>query len=127
MKVLDWYIFRSITKMTFIVFFVFAALSGFIDFISQADDIGIGSYGVYEAVQYTLLKLPSSVFQLMPIVVLIGSLLGLGALSKNSEITIMMSSGLSLSRLSLSVAITGFKWYMDSGNFQGTVKIYGVG
>ena len=75
MKVIDWYIFKSITKMTFIVGFIFAALSGFIDFISQADDIGEGSYGVYEAVQYTLLKLPSSVFQLMPIVVLIGSLL----------------------------------------------------
>ena len=42
MKVIDWYIFRSITKMTFIVCFIFAALSGFIDFISQADDIGIG-------------------------------------------------------------------------------------
>ena len=108
MKVLDWYIFRSITKMTFIVLFVFVALSGFIDFVSQADDIGIGSYGVFEAVQYTFLKLPSSVFQLMPIVVLIGSLLGLGALSKNSEITIMMSSGFSLFRLSSSVAITGF-------------------
>ena len=51
MKVLDWYIFRSITKMTFIVLFVFVALSGFIDFVSQADDIGIGSYGVFEAVQ----------------------------------------------------------------------------
>ena len=27
----------------------------------------------------------------------------------------------------VSAAITGFKWYMNSGNFQGTVKIYGVG
>ncbi len=93
--------------MTLVVLFVFAALSGFIDFISQSDDIGIGEYGVYEAVQYTLLKLPSSVFQLIPIIVLIGSLIGLGNLSKNNEITVILSSGLSFLRLSLSTIIAG--------------------
>ena len=74
--------------MTLIVLFVCASLSGFVDFISQTDDIGIGKYGIYEAVQYTLLKLPSSVFQLIPIIVLIGSLISLGNLSKNNEITV---------------------------------------
>ena len=78
MKIIDWYIFKAISKMTLIVLFVFASLSGFVDFISQSDDIGIGEYGVYEAVQYTLLKLPSSVFQLIPIIVLIGSLISMG-------------------------------------------------
>ena len=57
MKLIDWYIFKAISKMTLVVLFVFAALSGFVDFISQSDDIGIGEYGVYEAIQYTLLKL----------------------------------------------------------------------
>ena len=107
MKLIDWYIFKSISKMTLIVLFVFAVLSGFIDFISQTDDIGVGEYGVYEAVQYTLLKLPSSVFQLIPIIVLIGSLIGLGNLSKNNEITVILSSGLSFLRLSLSTILSG--------------------
>ena len=91
MKIIDWYIFKAISKMTLIVLFVFASLSGFVDFISQSDDIGIGEYGVYEAVQYTLLKLPSSVFQLIPIIVLIGSLISLGNLSKNNETLIEVS------------------------------------
>ena len=107
MKLIDWYIFKAISKMTLVVLFVFAALSGFVDFISQTDDIGIGEYGVYEAVQYTLLKLPSSVFQLIPIIVLIGSLIGLGNLSKNNEITVILSSGFSFFRLSLSTLFAG--------------------
>ena len=107
MKLIDWYIFKAISKMTLVTLFVFAALSGFIDFISQSDDIGIGEYGVYEAVQFTLLKLPSSIFQLIPIIVLIGSLIGLGNLSKNNEITVILSSGFSFLRLSLSTLFAG--------------------
>jgi len=106
-KLIDWYIFKAISKMTLVTLFVFAALSGFIDFISQSDDIGIGEYGVYEAVQFTLLKLPSSIFQLIPIIVLIGSLIGLGNLSKNNEITVILSSGFSFLRLSLSTLFAG--------------------
>jgi len=107
LKLIDWYIFKAISKMILVVLFVFAALSGFVDFISQSDDIGIGKYGVYEAIQYTLLKLPSSIFQLVPIIVLIGSLIGLGNLSKNNEITVILSSGFSFFRLSLSTLFAG--------------------
>ncbi|MCK5903883.1 MAG: LptF/LptG family permease, partial [Gammaproteobacteria bacterium] len=107
MKLFDWYIFRAILEMTLIVLFVFVALSGFVDFIGQIDDIGTGDYGVNQAIQYTLLKLPSSIFQLMPIIILIGSLLGLGLLSKNRELIVLLSSGLSLQRLGISVFSSG--------------------
>ena len=69
MKLFDWYVFKAILEMTLIVLFVFVALSGFVDFVGQINDIGIGDYGVNQAIQYTLLKLPSSIFQLMPIAV----------------------------------------------------------
>ena len=82
-----------IFQTTWIVLFIFIALSGFIDFISQTDDIGIGTYGVKEAIQYTLLKLPSSVFKFLSIIVLIGSLLGLGILSKNNELLVLLLVG----------------------------------
>ena len=107
LKLFDWYIFRAILEMTLIVLFVFVALSGFVDFIGQIDDIGTGDYGVNQAIQYTLLKLPSSIFQLMPIIILMGSLLGLGLLSKNRELIVLLSSGLSLQRLGISVFASG--------------------
>ena len=93
--------------MTLVVLLVFVALLGFIDFVGQINDIGIGDYGVNQAIQYTLLKLPSSIFQLMPIIILIGSLLGLGLLSKNSELIVLLSSGVSIQRLGMSVFSSG--------------------
>jgi len=107
LKLFDWYVFKAILEMTLIVLFVFLALSGFVDFVGQINDIGIGDYGVNQAIQYTLLKLPSSIFQLMPIIILIGSLLGLGLMSKNSELIVLLSSGVSLQRLGISVFFSG--------------------
>ena len=105
MNTIDTYLFRSIFKATLIVGFVFASLSLFVDFVSQSDDIGVGSYGIYEAMQYTLMKLPSSLMKFIPIIVLIGSLVALGNMGKNSELIIIISSGFSFFRLSLSVFI----------------------
>ena len=107
MNIVDVYLFRAIFKATMIVGFVFASLSLFVDFVSQSDDIGLGSYGVYEAVQYSFMKLPSSLMKFIPIIVLIGSLIALGNLGKNSELIILMSSGFSFFRLSLSVFFSG--------------------
>ena len=107
MSIIDLYIFRAIFKTTLIVGFVFASLSLFVDFVSQSDDIGLGSYGVYEAIQYSLMKLPSSLMKFIPIIVLIGSLVALGNLGKNSELIVLMSSGFSFFRLSLSVFFSG--------------------
>jgi len=89
------------------VLFIFLALLGFIEFIAQADDVGVGTYGLNQAIQYSLLKLPSSIFQLMPIIVLIGSLLALGNMSKNSELLVLLTSGFSLQRMSISVFFSG--------------------
>ena len=115
MSIIDLYIFRAIFKATLIVGFVFASLSLFVDFVSQSDDIGLGSYGVYEAIQYSLIKLPSSLMKFIPIIVLIGSLVALGNLGKNSELIVLMSSGFSFLRLSLSVFFSGILLAMIFG------------
>ena len=107
MNIADVYLFRAILKATIVVGFVFASLSLFVDFVSQSDDIGVGSYGVYEAIQYSLMKLPSSLMRFIPIIVLIGALVALGNLGKNSELIVLMSSGFSFFRLSLSVFFSG--------------------
>ncbi|MAJ30538.1 MAG: LPS export ABC transporter permease LptG [Gammaproteobacteria bacterium] len=107
MNIIDLYLFKSIFRATLVVGFVFASLSLFVDFVSQSDDIGIGSYGAFEAMQYSLMKLPSSLIRFIPIIVLIGSLVALGNLGKNSELIVLMSSGFSFFRLSLSVLFSG--------------------
>ena len=107
MKLFDLYIFKNILQSALVVLLIFLALLGFLEFIAQADDVGVGTYGVSQAIQYSLLKLPSSIFQLMPIIVLIGSLLALGNMSKNSELLVLLTSGFSLQRMSISVFFSG--------------------
>ena len=107
MKLFDLYIFKNILQSVLVVLFIFLALLGIIEFIAQADDVGVGTYGLNQAIQYSLLKLPSSIFQLMPIIVLIGSLLALGNMSKNSELLVLLTSGFSLQRMSISVFFSG--------------------
>ncbi len=107
MKLFDLYIFKNILQSVLVVLFIFLALLGFIEFIAQADDIGIGSYGLNQAIQYSLLKLPSAIFQLMPIIILIGSLLALGDMSKNSELLVLLTSGVSFQRMGISVFFSG--------------------
>src|SRR5262249_16002857 len=65
----------------------------------QQDDIGIGRYTVWSALWYTLLNLPQQAYELLPITVLIGSLLGLGSLARGSELTVVRSTGISVVRL----------------------------
>ena len=107
MKLFDLYIFKNILQSVLVVLFIFLALLGFIEFIAQADDIGIGNYGLNQAIQYSLLKLPSAIFQLMPIIILIGSLLALGDMSKNSELLVLLTSGVSLQRMCVSIFFSG--------------------
>jgi len=107
MKLFDLYILKNILQSVLVVLFIFLALLGFLEFIAQADDIGIGSYGLNQAIQYSLLKLPSAIFQLMPIIILIGSLLALGDMSKNSELLVLLTSGVSFQRMGISVFFSG--------------------
>ena len=104
--ILSQYIMRSIFASTALVLVVLLALAGLFEFIAELDDTQ-GSYGTAQAIMYTLLRLPNLAFEMLPVAVLIGSLLGLGAMAGNSEIIVMRSAGLSVAELSGMVALSG--------------------
>ena len=56
MRIINNYLFRSIVGMTAIVLLVLVALAGFIEFISQLEEIGVGDYDMILALQYVFLK-----------------------------------------------------------------------
>ena len=107
MRIVNNYLFSSILSMTGIVLLVLLALGGFIEFLSQMDEIGQGDYDMVAALQYVLLKLPRLGFGLLPVSMLLGALLGLGALASNSELIILRAAGVSLWRMAASVITTG--------------------
>ena len=104
--ILSQYMMRTIFASTALVLVVLLALAGLFEFIAELDDTN-GNYQIPQVIMYTLLRLPNLAFEMLPVAVLIGSLLGLGALAGNSEIIVMRSAGLSVRELAVMVGLSG--------------------
>ncbi|MCD8515094.1 MAG: LPS export ABC transporter permease LptG [Burkholderiaceae bacterium] len=79
----------------------FLGLFAFFDLLDELSSIGRRSpvdpslvYGMPQALLYVVLLLPSRLYELLPIAVLIGSVYGLVRLAQSSEFTILRTSGL---------------------------------
>ncbi len=105
--ILDRYIGRSILTTSMLVLLTLVALAGIFGFISELDDVGKGNYSLTNAAQYIFLTLPSKAYLLFAPAVLLGSLLGLGAMASNSELTVMRAAGISNGRIIRAVLMTG--------------------
>ena len=87
------------------VFFSILAVLGIIlglallfAFIDELGDVQ-GKYGLGEALSYVMLTAPRRAYEMLPMAALIGSLIGLGSLASNSELTIMRAAGVSIGRI----------------------------
>ncbi len=107
MNLLDRYVIRAVLGGVFVVLGVLLTLGALFLFANQQDDIGLGSYTALDAFWFVLLNIPQQVYEMMPIAVLIGALLGLGTLSRGSELTVMRAAGISVWRISSAVAAAG--------------------
>ena len=103
----DRYLARALLGYGALVLAVLVALVSLFTFIGQQDDIGTGSYDLRGAFAYTLLSIPQQVFEMLPIAALIGAILGLGALARDSELTVLRAAGLSPLRLGGAAAMAG--------------------
>lgn len=97
------YIQRNILLGTLGALLLLVSLSLFFLFVRELDHIGEGGYGLAQALQYVLLSLPGELVEFIPLAVLLGGILSLGAMAANSEIIAMQASGMSLGRLLASV------------------------
>jgi lipopolysaccharide export system permease protein len=98
-NILDRYIVRTILGSVLMVAAVLLVLGALIILIGEQDEIGSGGYTAIGALWFTLLNLPSFAFDLLPIAALIGALIGLGSLARNSEITVIRATGISIAHL----------------------------
>src|SRR5262249_38698508 len=105
--VLDRYIVRTILGAVALVMAVVLVLGALFVFIDQQRDVGTGNYTEVGAFWYTLLNLPQLAYELLPIVALIGSLLGLGSLARGSELTVVRATGVSVARLASMALLAG--------------------
>jgi lipopolysaccharide export system permease protein len=106
MSLLDRYIFRSVIFGTLITSAVLMTIFIVLFFFAELKFVH-GNYTVYKAAEFSLLTNTRVMRDLFPMLALIGSLLGLGLLANNNELTVMRAAGVSIGRITWSVMKVG--------------------
>jgi lipopolysaccharide export system permease protein len=96
---LDRYIARTVLGAIALVMAVLLVLGALFNFIDEQGSIGVGHYGMLEGLIFSLLNLPRFALNAFPAGVLIGAMLGVGALARSHELTAMRAGGMSRWRL----------------------------
>ena len=86
---------------------VLLPLFSFLDLLDQLDDVGKGTYRVKDAFLYAGLMLPRRFSQLAPFIALLGTVIALGRLAKNLELTALQIAGISPVRVSIAPLVVG--------------------
>ena len=85
------------------VFAAFLSLFAFFDLINELTDLGKGQYRVQHALAFVALSIPTHVYELFPVAVLIGTLYAVSHLAANSEFTVMRGAGLAPLRATITL------------------------
>jgi lipopolysaccharide export system permease protein len=101
MTLLMRYILREHLRVLGICLAGLASIYLIVDFVEKIRKFVSYQAELRHVLTYFLLKLPSILFQITPLAVLMSSLLTLAILSRNNEITAMRSSGVSLYRVAI--------------------------
>jgi lipopolysaccharide export system permease protein len=107
MKLITRYLITHILGFTAIVGLALVAIYTFISFVSEIDQAGSGGFGIVELLFYSLMMMPAGLYTLMPIIALLGTLMGLGALAGQNEITAMRAGGVTLHHLGRATLLAG--------------------
>jgi lipopolysaccharide export system permease protein len=107
MRTLRRYLAREIIAATALVLAALLVLFAFFDLVEQIKDLGRGAYQLRLILLHVVLSLPSHVYELFPIAVLIGTLFALAQLVSNSEYTVMRVSGISITRMAAALGTVG--------------------
>ncbi|WP_319380080.1 LPS export ABC transporter permease LptG [Thiomicrorhabdus sp.] len=98
MNRIERYLGQTVLLHTFLVMLVLLVILSFFEFMNQLGKLSDG-YTLSKGVLYTLLKVPVYGYEIFPIALLIGTLMGLGGLANRSELTVLRVTGWSVKRI----------------------------
>lgn len=101
-SIIDRYVGKSVLFFTLISAVVLSLIAAIITFIDQTRHLGQGDIDIIFLITYVALRTPTLTVMLFPVSVLIGGVVGLGLLSKNSELVVIQSVGWSKAKIILS-------------------------
>jgi len=99
MKILDRYIGTQITLSILLVIFAMLNVDLFFYLVNELRFVGKGDYTFGSALLFIALTIPRKIYIIFPWAALLGSLLSLGALAKNSELVAMRVASVSVRRI----------------------------
>lgn len=105
MSILERYLARAIVGGSLGALGVLVALSAFVLFVGQTDNVGKGSYTIPKALLFVLASMPQQAYEMFPMAVLMGALLSLGQLAAGNELTVIRASGVSVWRLARALGL----------------------
>jgi lipopolysaccharide export system permease protein len=108
MTILGRYLSREIFQATAMVLTGFLGLFGFFDLFEELENIGRGNYRLGDALTRVVLAMPSHIYELMPIAVLIGAIWALAMFAQHAEFTAMRAAGLGRMRALRELLALGF-------------------
>jgi lipopolysaccharide export system permease protein len=102
-------IYREVLGSVVFVAAGFLALFFFFDFVDELPNVGKGvtPYRLTQALLYVTLMVPSHLYELLPIAVLIGTIFVMARLAQSSEYTILRTSGLGPGRALRTLLLLG--------------------
>jgi len=106
MNILDRYLIRVVVIGGLASAAAFALLILVFGFIDEVGKVS-AHYSIWQAIGFVLMTTPGYLYDFYPVAVLVGGLLGLGAMAAHSELTVMRASGMSLLRLARPVLAGG--------------------
>ncbi len=107
-RLLDRYIASRILVATALVLGVLTSLTVFFAFLDALKDYGQANFDLYQVVRYVVLLQPRKLYEVFPVITLIGTLLGLSTLAVNAELVAMRAAGVSILQIVGAAMRVGF-------------------
>jgi lipopolysaccharide export system permease protein len=98
LSILDWYVLKQALWVSALSAVALLALFYIATFIDLSDHLFKGRTTALVVLQYLWYESPQFLYYLVPLAVLMGALVTIGALTKNSELVVMKACGISLYR-----------------------------
>jgi lipopolysaccharide export system permease protein len=92
-SILSRYIFRVVLGTSLIALLMMLILDSLFNLLSELEDVSNQGYTLNIMLYYLLLTLPQRLIETAPVALLVGGLLGMGALASHSELVVMRASG----------------------------------
>jgi len=90
------YLCQAVITGVTLVLVIFIMLYELFAFAGEVDMIGKADYTIWSLLQYSVLRIPQHVYELFPLSMLLGTMLGLGWLANHNELVVIRMAGVSL-------------------------------